>query len=58
VLIIAGEEDRWFPVHVVRKMADVISGSTFRVLAHTGHLPPRENPGDTNAEIEAFLAAH
>ena len=57
VLIIAGEEDRWFPVHVVRKLADAIDGSTFRVLPNTGHLAPRENPGDTNAEIEAFLAA-
>jgi 3-oxoadipate enol-lactonase len=56
VLIIAGEEDRWFPVHVVRKMADAINGSSFRVLPHTGHLPPRENPAETNAAIEAFLA--
>jgi 3-oxoadipate enol-lactonase len=58
VLIIAGEEDSQFSVRVVRKMAEAIRGSTFRVLAHTAHLAPRENPSETNAAIEAFLAAH
>ncbi|PWI42568.1 alpha/beta fold hydrolase [Streptomyces sp. ICBB 8177] len=57
VLIIAGEEDSQFPVHVVRKMADAIEGSTFRVLRHTAHLAARENPQAVNAEIDAFLAA-
>jgi 3-oxoadipate enol-lactonase len=58
VLIIAGEEDSQFPVHAVRKMADAIDGSTFRVLAHTGHLAALENPQGVNAEIDAFLQAH
>ncbi|WSQ15869.1 alpha/beta hydrolase [Streptomyces sp. NBC_01231] len=57
VLIIAGEEDSQFPVHVVRKMADAIKGSTFRVLQHTAHLAARENPEGVNAEIDAFLAS-
>ncbi|WP_199273006.1 alpha/beta fold hydrolase [Streptomyces broussonetiae] len=57
VLIIAGEEDSQFPVHVVRKMADAIEGSTFCVLQHTAHLAARENPDGVNAEIDAFLAA-
>jgi len=56
VLIIAGEEDSQFPVHVVRKMADAVEGSTFRVLQHTAHLAARENPEDVNTEIDAFLA--
>ncbi|MBR7678797.1 alpha/beta fold hydrolase, partial [Streptomyces daliensis] len=54
-LIIAGEEDSQFPVHVVRKMADAIEGSTFRVLPHTAHLAARENPDAVNAEIDTFL---
>lgn len=57
VLIIAGEEDSQFPVYVVRKMADAIEGSTFRVLQQTAHLAARENPEGVNAEIDAFLAA-
>lgn len=57
VLIIAGEEDSQFPVCVVRKMADAIPGSTFRVLPGTGHLAARENPDAVNAEIDTFLAS-
>ncbi|MFI1689388.1 alpha/beta fold hydrolase [Streptomyces sp. NPDC020794] len=57
VLIIAGEEDSQFPVYVVRKMADAIEGSTFRVLQHTAHLAARENPEGVNAEIDAFFVA-
>lgn len=57
VLIIAGEEDSQFPVHAVRKMAEAIPGSTFRVLLHTGHLAARENPDGVNTVIDEFLAA-
>ncbi|MFE9558725.1 alpha/beta fold hydrolase [Streptomyces sp. NPDC006692] len=57
VLVIAGEEDSQFPVHVVRKMADAIPGSAFRILQHTAHLAARENPAEVNAEIDAFLNA-
>ncbi|MEU8976359.1 alpha/beta hydrolase [Streptomyces monashensis] len=57
VLIIAGEEDSQFPVHAVRRMADAIKGSTFRVLLRTGHLAARENPGEVNTAIDAILAA-
>ncbi|MFF2423373.1 alpha/beta fold hydrolase [Streptomyces mirabilis] len=49
VLIIAGEEDSQFPVHVVRKMADAIEGSTFGVLQHTAHLAARENSEGVDA---------
>ncbi|MGD6756975.1 alpha/beta fold hydrolase [Streptomyces sp. BH105] len=56
VLILAGEEDSQFPVHVVRKMADAIEGSTFRVLRNTAHLAARENPEAVNAEIDRFLS--
>ncbi|MEY9864033.1 3-oxoadipate enol-lactonase [Catenulispora sp. GAS73] len=56
VLVIAGEEDSQFPVHVVRRMADAIPTATFTVLLHTGHLAARENPEAVNTEIDAFLA--
>ncbi|MFF5405064.1 alpha/beta fold hydrolase [Streptomyces misionensis] len=57
VLIVAGEEDSQFPVHAVRRMADAIEGSTFRVLPRTGHLAARENPDEVNATIDTFLGA-
>jgi 3-oxoadipate enol-lactonase len=57
VLIIAGEEDSQFPVHIVRKMADAIDGSRFRVLTHSAHLAARETPDEVNNEIDTFLSA-
>ncbi len=55
VLVIAGEEDRQFPVHICRKMADAIEGSRFVVMKHTGHLAARERPAEVNEEITKFL---
>lgn len=57
VLVIAGEEDRTFPVAETRAMADAIPGSVFRVLAQVGHLAALEAPELVNALIEEFLAA-
>lgn len=57
VLIIAGEEDRQFSIHVVRRMAEAIDGSTFRILTHSAHLAARETPDAVNAEIDEFLCA-
>ncbi len=56
VLVIAGEEDRQFPVHICRKMANAISGSKFVVLPETAHLASRERPDLVNPEFEKFLA--
>lgn len=58
VLVVAGEEDRTFPVPETRLMADAIPGARFEVLARTGHLAALENPVAVNALIEAFLRAH
>jgi len=56
VLVIAGEEDRQFAVHIVRKMANAIQGSKFVVLQETAHLASREQPALVNAEIDEFLS--
>lgn len=56
VLVIAGEEDRQFAVHIVRKMANAIVGSKFVVLPETAHLAAREQPDLVNAEIDKFLS--
>ena len=55
VLIIAGEEDRQFPVYICRKMANAIAGSTFVVLPEVAHLAARERPELVNPVIENFL---
>jgi 3-oxoadipate enol-lactonase len=58
VLVIAGEEDSQFPVHIVRRMADAIPSSTFEVLAHSAHLAARETPGEVNQAVDRFLSNH
>lgn len=55
VLVVAGEEDRTFPVAETRAMADAIPGGQFRVLPKVGHLAAVESPQAVNATIEEFL---
>jgi 3-oxoadipate enol-lactonase len=54
-LVIAGEEDRTFPVAETRAMAAAIPGSTFVVLPKVGHLAALEAPDTVNGAIDAFL---
>lgn len=58
VLVIAGEEDRVFPVAETRVMAESIPGAEFVVMPRTAHLAGLENPQEVNALIDAFLARH
>jgi len=55
VLVVAGEEDRTFPVAETRAMADAITGSRFKVLPGVGHLAALEAPQAVNAAISDFL---
>src|SRR5258708_39584706 len=55
VLVVAGEEDRTFPVAETRAMAEAIPGSQFRVLPEVGHLAALEAPQQVNAAIDKFL---
>ena len=56
VLVLAGEEDRRFPVGEAQKMVDAIPGSVFVVIPQTGHLAARETPDAVNKAIDAFIA--
>jgi 3-oxoadipate enol-lactonase len=55
VLVIAGEEDRTFPVAETRAMAEAIPGSQFEVLPEVGHLAALEAPELVNTSIRRFL---
>lgn len=55
VLVVAGEEDRTFPVPETRAMADAIPGSRFVVLPKIGHLAGLEAPEVVNGVVEGFL---
>ncbi len=56
-LIIAGKEDRTFPVDETKKMAAAISGSIFEALDGVGHSAAIEHPQLVNERIEAFLSS-
>ena len=55
VLVVAGEEDRTFPVAETRAMAEAIPGGLFKVLPKVGHLAALEGPQAVNAAIDEFL---
>jgi len=55
-LIVAGEEDRTFPVTETEKMAAAIPNSWFVVLSEVGHLAALEHPKLTNTLIDSFLS--
>src|SRR6266446_7237688 len=55
VLVVAGEEDRTFPVAETHAMAEAIPGSQFIVLPNVGHLAALEAPEKVNAAIDKFL---
>jgi 3-oxoadipate enol-lactonase len=55
VLVMAGEEDRQFPVLTEKDVAATIPGSTFVVLPKTGHLSALESPELFNKAVDDFL---
>lgn len=54
-LCIAGDQDGSTPPELVRSTADLIKGSTFRIVEGTGHLPCIEKPQAVAALIGGFL---
>lgn len=55
-LVIAGREDRTFPLRELEAMAESIPGATLVVIDDAAHLVAAEVPDRVNAEIRAFLA--
>ena len=55
VLIICGEKDKLFQPHVMKEMADKISGSEFQIISGAGHISPLENSDAFNKAIKNFL---
>ena len=57
VLVLAGEEDRTFPITETRAMAEAVPGAQFQVLPRVGHLAAVEAPEVVNDAADAFLAS-
>ncbi len=53
-LVVAGEEDYFFQLEEVEKVAQAISGSTFAVIKGSGHLPNMEKPAEFNRILRSF----
>jgi 3-oxoadipate enol-lactonase len=56
-LVIAGANDGSTPPDLVRETADLIPGSTLRLIQGAGHLPMAEKPAEFAALLRDFLAA-
>jgi 3-oxoadipate enol-lactonase len=55
VLVLAGSEDRTFPVPETKAMADSIPGAEFKVLSGAAHLVALECPHEVNSIIDKAL---
>lgn len=55
-LVVAGSEDGSIPPDLVRELADLISGATFRLIRGAGHLPPVDRPEEFAALLSEFFA--
>lgn len=55
VLVLAGEKDILFPVHLVKEVADSIPEAEFVVIADAGHSLNVEAVAETIAQIEKFI---
>ena len=54
-LVVVGADDALTPVEEMRRMAQAIPRSQFKVVPEAGHLPPLENPVVFNAALAEFL---
>ena len=54
-LVIVGDEDGSTPVNLVKDTANLIKGSTFRIIKKAGHLPCVEQPNEMGFMFLQFL---
>ncbi|MCY1542380.1 3-oxoadipate enol-lactonase [compost metagenome] len=55
VMVVAGEEDRTFPVAETQAMAEAIPTAEFVLMPGTAHLAALENPHEVNKLIAEFI---
>ncbi|WP_166355644.1 alpha/beta fold hydrolase [Phytoactinopolyspora limicola] len=54
VLLLWGDQDRWFPPPKAQELAAAIPGAELTFIPGAGHFSPEDNPGAFAAEILAF----
>ncbi|WP_298838834.1 alpha/beta fold hydrolase [uncultured Roseobacter sp.] len=55
-LVLCGAHDVLCPVKRHEFMSELIPSATLRVLDHSGHLPPLEQPAETTAALREWMA--
>ncbi len=55
--IAAGEADILTPPDLAREMADLVPQARLHILPNCAHLPPMEQPADTNAMLRDWLSS-
>ena len=53
-LVIAGEQDFFFPIEKMREMANEIPHVQFKVVLNSGHMPNMEQPVEFNKLLVSF----
>ncbi len=56
LLVVVGEHDGITPLAKAQEMADLVKGSTLKVIPGAGHLPNLERPDAFNEALRSFLA--
>jgi pimeloyl-ACP methyl ester carboxylesterase len=57
-LLVAGEQDFYFPIEAFREVADRIPGAKLISFPRSGHYPFFEEPEEFNRVVGAFLGLH
>ena len=55
-LILAGDADRFTPIHLSRELAGAISGAEFGIMEGCGHVMFYERPAEFNQRIAEFFS--
>lgn len=58
MLVLAGDEDRYAPPPVMKRVADHLPNAEFQLMPHTGHSAYWEQPQEWNRRVRNFLSHH
>ena len=57
-LMVAGAQDRIFPLAVLKEVSQVIPGAQLHIVEEAGHSPYFETPDEFNSVVGAFIDKH
>ena len=57
-LMVAGAQDRIFPLGILKEVAQVIPGAQLHIIAQAGHSPYFEAADEFNSVVGEFISAH